>query len=156
MGLCVKGKGITIYGGLGLSYVKKVCACPPSLSPVRHRLRLRRIPGGLRRVSDSPEFRCPHSGLRKSETGTRKAAKFRFLAVAKFLWEVLALEARYKVKWGGIASHGAVIKCLYPRVRMAGSHVEEGGLFINDRIYFNFAFCDWIKSETPHRRGIPI
>jgi len=61
LGLCVKGKGITIYGGLGLSYVKKVCACPPparnasqreadgSLSPVRHRLRLRRIPGGLRR-----------------------------------------------------------------------------------------------------------
>jgi hypothetical protein len=34
LGLCVKGKGITIYGGLGLSYVKKVCACPPSLSPV--------------------------------------------------------------------------------------------------------------------------
>jgi len=24
-------------------------ACPPSLSPVRHRLRLRRMPGGLRR-----------------------------------------------------------------------------------------------------------
>ena len=23
--LCVKGKGITIYGGLGLSYVKEVC-----------------------------------------------------------------------------------------------------------------------------------
>ena len=43
-------------------------ACPPSLS--------------LRRVSDSPEFRCPHfsesrnpeAGLRKSETGTRKRA----------------------------------------------------------------------------------
>ncbi len=32
LGLCVKGKGITIYGGLGLSYVKKVCACPASLS----------------------------------------------------------------------------------------------------------------------------
>ena len=26
-------------------------------------------------VSDSPEFRCPHSGLRKSETGTRKQIK---------------------------------------------------------------------------------
>jgi len=36
------------------------------------------------------------------------------------------------VKRGGISSHGAVVKCLYPGVGMAGGHVEEEGLFIND------------------------
>jgi len=79
LGLCVKGKSITIYGGLGLSYAKKVCACPPparnasqreaggSLSPVclarpwqavrpRRGLRLRFQPVGLtgRRVEPTP------------------------------------------------------------------------------------------------------
>ena len=39
-----------------------------------------------------------------------KAAKFRFLGAAKFLWEVLALEARHKVKWSGIAGHGVIIQ----------------------------------------------
>jgi len=38
LGLCVKGKGITIYGGLGLSYVKKVCACPPSRAQASFRI----------------------------------------------------------------------------------------------------------------------
>ena len=57
---------------------------------------------------------------------------WRFLAAAKLLWEVLALEPRYKMKWGGIASHGAIIKCLHPGVGMTGGHVEEAGLFVND------------------------
>ncbi len=57
---------------------------------------------------------------------------WRFLGAAKFLWEVFTLEARYKVKWGGIAGHGAIIKCLYPGVGVTGRHVEEGGLIIND------------------------
>ena len=57
---------------------------------------------------------------------------WRFLGAAKSLWEVLTPEARYKMKWGGIASHGAIIECLYPGARMSGGHVEEGGLFIND------------------------
>jgi len=36
------------------------------------------------------------------------------------------------MKWGGIAGHGAIVKCLYPGVGMTGGHVEEGGFFIND------------------------
>jgi hypothetical protein len=36
--------------------------------------RLPAIGFAFRRVSDSPEFRCPHSGLWKSETGTWKRA----------------------------------------------------------------------------------
>jgi len=59
---------------------------------------------------------------------------WRLLGAAEFPWEVLTLEAGYKMKWGGIASHGAIIKCLYPGVGMTGGHIEEGGLFINDII----------------------
>ncbi len=54
------------------------------LAPARHRSRSGEAGGSraLRRVSDSPEFRCPHlsafrtseTELRKSETGTRKRA----------------------------------------------------------------------------------
>jgi len=39
---------------------------------------------------------------------------------------------RHRLKWGGIASHGAIIKCLHPGVGMTGGHVEEAGLFVND------------------------
>ena len=54
-------------------------ACPP---PARSCLAVAGGSLSLRRVSDSPEFRCPHfsesrnpeAGLRKSETGTRKRA----------------------------------------------------------------------------------
>ncbi|MBA7633864.1 hypothetical protein ES703_41435 [subsurface metagenome] len=66
---------------------------------------------------------------------------WRFLGAAKFLWEVFTLEARYKVKWGGISSHGAIIKCLYPGVGMTGCHVEEGGLFINDIVMNTSRVC---------------
>jgi hypothetical protein len=55
LGLCVKGKGITIYGGLGLSYVKKVCACPP---PARN--------------ASQREF--PNSGTRKQAGRSRPSA----------------------------------------------------------------------------------
>ncbi len=61
--ICPHGKGIPFY-----FLAEPLPTCPPLLS--------------LRRVSDSPEFRCPHfsesrnpeAGLWKSETGTRKRA----------------------------------------------------------------------------------
>ena len=57
---------------------------------------------------------------------------WRLFGATKLLWEVFTLEARYKVKWGGIASHGAIVKCLHSGVGMTGGHVEQAGLFVND------------------------